>query len=106
MARITRVEPLEPYWVRLWFDDGSIHEVDLDEVLESHKGIVDVHSDPVRFAEVRVEERFGTIEWPGGLDFDPDVLHGDYEPVSGKAPPRRIIRGPDAETAGSSRSRS
>ena len=97
MARITRVEPLEPYWVRLWFHDGSIHEVDLGAVLERLKGVVDVHSDPKRFAEVRVEEGFGTIEWPGGLDLDPDVLHGDFEPGSGKPYPRRIVRGPDPD---------
>lgn len=98
MAHITRVEALEPYWLRLWFEDGSIHDVDMGEVLERHKGIVDVHSDPARFAEVRVEEGFGTIEWPGGLDFDPDVLHGDYAPVSGRPYPRRIIRGPSSGT--------
>lgn len=97
MARITRVEPLKPYWLRLWFEDGSIHEVDVGATLEALKGVVDVHTDPDRFATVRVEPRFGTIEWPGGLDLDPDVLHGDYEPESGRSYPRRIIRGPDPD---------
>jgi hypothetical protein len=23
----------------------------------------------------------GTVVWPNGYDLDPDVLHGDYEPV-------------------------
>jgi len=26
----------------------------------------------------------GTIAWPNGVDFDPDVLHGDHEPASGR----------------------
>ena len=95
--RLTRVEPQKPYWLRLWFEDGSIHEVDVGATLEALKGVVDVHTDPDRFATVRVEPRFGTIEWPGGLDLDPDVLHGDYEPESGRSYPRRIIRGPDPD---------
>lgn len=94
IARITRVEPLEPYWVRLWFSDGSIHEVDVGAALEWLKPVVDVHSDPRRFAEVRLGPG-SSIEWPGGLDLDPEVLHGDYKPASGNPYPRRIIRGPD-----------
>jgi hypothetical protein len=92
LIQITRVEPLAPHWLRLWFSDGSVHEVDVGDALEWLRGIVDVRSDPARFARVRVVG--GTIEWPGGLDLDPVVLHGDFEPVEGQPYPRRIIRGP------------
>jgi hypothetical protein len=27
----------------------------------------------------------GTIAWPNGVDLDPDVLHGDHEPASGRS---------------------
>jgi hypothetical protein len=41
-------------------------------------------SDPTFFAQVRVDEDLGTITWPNGADLDPLVLHGDFEPASGR----------------------
>ena len=32
----------------------------------------------------------GTICWPNGVDLDPDVLHGDFEPASSRPP--RVLR--------------
>ena len=94
MARVTRVEALQPHWLRVWFDDGSIHEVDVGVVLEQGGVFREIYADPAVFARVRVEERFGTVEWPGSVDLDPEVLHGDHEPASGRPYPRRVVRGP------------
>ena len=92
MARVTAVEPLAPHWLRLWFADGSIHEVDVGKL---DSGVFEeLHSNPEVFARVRVNEEWGTVEWPGPIDLDPDVLHGDAEPADGRPYPRRIIRGP------------
>lgn len=92
MTRVTAVEALVPHWLRLWFDDGSIHEVDVGKL---DRGVfAEMHSSPEVFARVRVNQDWGTVEWPGPIDLDPDVLHGDYEPAAGKPYPRRIIRGP------------
>lgn len=92
LIQITRVEPLAPHWLRLWFSDGSVHDVDVGDALQWLRGVVDVHGDPDLFARVRVNG--GTIEWPGGLDLDPVVLHGDHEPVEGKPYLRRVVCGP------------
>jgi hypothetical protein len=27
----------------------------------------------------------GTVAWPNGVDLDPDVLHGDHAPASGRS---------------------
>jgi hypothetical protein len=35
--------------------------------------------DPAFFARVAIEH--GTVVWPNGVDLDPLVLHGDFEPV-------------------------
>ena len=94
MIRITDVRPLEPHRLRLWFSDGSIHEVDLGPTLARGGVFADVYADPTLFAQVRVEPGFGTIEWPGSLDLDPDVLHGDRAPIDGEPYRRRIVRGP------------
>jgi hypothetical protein len=94
MIQITDVRALKPHWLRLWFSDGSVHDVDVGPILARGGVFAEVYADPELFAQVRVERGFGTIEWPGPLDLDPDVLHGDHEPVGGEPYPRRIVRGP------------
>jgi hypothetical protein len=37
--------------------------------------------DPDYFAQVQVDPEAGTIVWPNGVDLDPLVLHGDYDPA-------------------------
>lgn len=63
--------------MRLTFDDGARREIDLEPAL---RGAVfePLRRDLARFREVRVGEELGTIVWPGGVDMDPDVLHGDF----------------------------
>ncbi len=90
IARITDVEPLEPHWLRLTFADGSVHEVDIGAL---DMGVfAGIHEDPELFAQVRVNPESGTIEWPGGIDLDPDVLYGSHAPASGRSYPRRVVR--------------
>ncbi len=46
-----------------------------------------IRDDREVFEAVAVEREFGTIEWPGGVDIDPDVLRGDHPPASGPSAP-------------------
>lgn len=77
IPRVTAVEPLEDYRLRITFDDGVVSEVDFTGTLTGELG------EPLRdrdyFRRVRVDSEAGTIVWPNGLDPDPLVLHGDYE---------------------------
>lgn len=75
VARISSVEPLEGFVVRLEFDDGTVREIDLEEELWGP--VFEPLRDPQLFRKVRVDEELGTIVWPNGADLDPDVLHGD-----------------------------
>ena len=36
-----------------------------------------LRDDPELFRQVHVDEELGTIVWPNGADFDPDVLYGN-----------------------------
>lgn len=36
----------------------------------------------------------GTVEWPGEVDLDPEVLYGHFEPASGARISRRTLREP------------
>jgi hypothetical protein len=78
MPQITSVEVIGDYSVRLTFTDGLVREVDLTRSLWGP--VMLPLRDPAYFAKVRVDPESGTITWPNGVDFDPDVLHGDFEP--------------------------
>ncbi|HEY2535418.1 MAG TPA: DUF2442 domain-containing protein [Solirubrobacteraceae bacterium] len=71
--RITSVEPLEGYNLRLTFNDGLVRDVDISSLLHGPLG------EPLRdldyFRRVRVDDAARTIVWPNGLDPAPELLH-------------------------------
>jgi hypothetical protein len=79
LPRITAVTPLNGSRLRLTFTDGLIREVDLSGDLWGP--LAEPLQDPDFFSQVRVDPELGTVVWPNGYDLDPDVLHGDFEPV-------------------------
>jgi hypothetical protein len=84
MLRITAVEPLDDHNLRLTFNDGLVRDVDLSSLM--HGPLGEPLRDPDYFRQVRVDDEARTIVWPNGLDPDPDVLHGDFEPAQRAAP--------------------
>jgi Protein of unknown function (DUF2442) len=96
---ITAVEALEGYRIRATFFDGAVKEIDLGSMIGNARGVFRALGDPKTFRQVRVNPKTGTVEWPGDLDLDPEVLYGRYEPASGARIERRTIREP-ASTAG------
>jgi hypothetical protein len=76
MTRITAVEPLHGYTLRIGFSDGSSRDVDLEPELWGP--MFEPLRDPDEFRKVTVDPELGTIVWPNGADLDPDVLHGDH----------------------------
>ena len=71
---VTQVEVLNPYRLRLEFDDGTAGEVDISELVP-FEGVFASLRDPMAFGQVRVDPELGTIVWPNGADIDPFVLH-------------------------------
>jgi hypothetical protein len=80
LPRVTSVEPLEGFRLRLAFTDGLVREVDLSGDLWGQ--MAEPLQNPDYFRKVRVDNELGTVVWPNGYDLDPDVLHGDHEPVA------------------------
>lgn len=83
--KITAAIPLDPYVVRVVFENGEMRDVDIEPLLDGP--VFQPLRDPQAFAAVRVSEYGDTIEWPSGADLDPDVLYGAERP-SGDAAPR------------------
>jgi hypothetical protein len=64
--------------LRLRFEDGAEGDIDFPAPFE---GIFAPLRDPKVFEAVQVNAELGTIVWPNGADFDPDVL---YSLVTGR----------------------
>ena len=77
MPRVTAVEVIGGYQLRLMFDDGLVREIDLEHDLWGE--MFEPLKDPSYFAKVFVDPETHTIAWPNGLDLAPEVLHGDFE---------------------------
>jgi len=75
LPRITSVEPLHGFVLRLRFTDGVVREIDVEEDLWGPV-FEPLKRDPTVFRQVAVDPELGTIVWPNGADMDPDVLHG------------------------------
>lgn len=74
-TRITDVEVVRDYIVRLTFDDAVVGDVDLAAVI-AHGQVFEPHrSDYDFFCRIYVDDLSGTIAWPNEVDLDPDVLY-------------------------------
>lgn len=94
MIGVTHVEPLQGHLLRLSFSDGSVKDVDLGELFSRGGVFAAIRDDRDLFEQVRLKPGSRTIEWPGEIDLDPDVLYGSHEPASGIRISRRIVRAP------------
>lgn len=77
---VVAVEALEPYRLRLVFEDGVAGEVDVARLVR-FDGVFAPLSDPTSFRAVRVEPEAGTVVWPSGADLDPNVLYAEVTGV-------------------------
>jgi Protein of unknown function (DUF2442) len=72
--RVTEVEALPGFRLRVVFVDGLTGTVDMSRMVHSPKaGIFAALADPSLFAQVRLE--YGAVAWPGELDLAPDAMH-------------------------------
>lgn len=71
--RVTAIDLMGGYKLRISFDDDSIREVDLEPILAGE--IYRPLRDPAVFASVEIDPEVHTLVWPNGADFDPAILH-------------------------------
>jgi hypothetical protein len=79
MVKVTRLERLGEYRLRLTFSDGIVGDIDLADELwgEMFEPLRDI----AQFDSVRVDPELGTLVWPNGADLDPEGLHDAVRPV-------------------------
>jgi hypothetical protein len=59
----------------LSFTDGTARELDFRQRIVGRGGVFRQLEDIEFFKQVQVETEAGTIAWPNGVDFCPDVLY-------------------------------
>lgn len=96
LIKIDAVEPLDGSWLRLTFSDGAVKDVDVGEILARGGVFEPLRERRELFEQVRVNRATQTIEWPGEVDLDPEVLYGRFEPGTGVRIRRRTVREPTA----------
>ena len=84
--RVKRVRHMGDYRLELTFTDGATAELDFRQRIVGRGGVFRQLEDAGFFKQVQVDPEAGTIVWPNGVDFCPDVL---YSLATGK--PIRVL---------------
>jgi hypothetical protein len=71
--RVIGFEIVEPYTLRVEFDDGATQVIDFQSIL--HGELYGPLQDERLFRQLEIDPEIHTLIWPTGADFDPAVLH-------------------------------
>ncbi len=77
IVKITKVEKLDGFRLRLRFSDGTEGVRDLSDIVAEGGPMVEPLKDPPFFARVFLE--YGTLAWPNGFDLDSIALHDEMK---------------------------
>ncbi|MFN8627433.1 MAG: DUF2442 domain-containing protein [Candidatus Binatia bacterium] len=74
-VRVKSVRHVRDYVLELQFSDGSQGQFDFRSRVVGRGGVFTPLENVDVFRQVSVDADAGTIAWPNGVDFCPDVLH-------------------------------
>mgnify|MGYP001816315617 CR=1 FL=1 len=77
LPRVTRVGHVRDYQLEVHFSDGTIATLDFRDRIAGRGGVFEPLESIESFAQVSVDQESGTLVWPGGVDFCPDVLYAE-----------------------------
>jgi hypothetical protein len=75
LVHVNGVAVIGDHRIRLLFEDGTVGDVSFDD--REWTGVFEPLRDPAFFATVYVDQQFGTIAWPNGLDMAHEPLYED-----------------------------
>lgn len=82
LPRVKDVHYLGDYRLELFFTDGTHGELDFRARIVGRGGVFKPLQEVEFFRQVSVDPEAGTLVWPNGVDFCPDVL---YSEVTGRS---------------------
>ena len=75
LPRVSCVRYIGGYRLELSFTDGLTREIDFESRIIGRGGVFGPLADLEFFRQVQLDSEAGTIVWPNGVDFCPDVLY-------------------------------
>jgi hypothetical protein len=73
ILRVTEMEQVGTYSLKVAFNDGTTKRVNLRPLLWGE--VFEPLRDPDKFSEVYLDEKTGTVAWPNGADLAPEALY-------------------------------
>ena len=73
----TRQRSIKDYRLEIHFSDDTIAELDFRNRVAGRGGVFGPLEDVAFFKQVAVDQEAGTLVWPNGVDFCPDVLYAE-----------------------------
>lgn len=77
VPRIVSVRHVKDYQLEIRFSDGTVATVDFSSRIRGRGGVFEPLQQVEFFAHVAVDPEAGTLVWPNGVDFCPDVLYAE-----------------------------
>jgi hypothetical protein len=75
--RVTKVSHVKDHRLEIHFSDGTIAELDFARRVVGRGGGFVPLADVEFFKQVTVDHEAGTLVWPNGVDFCPNVLYAE-----------------------------
>ena len=75
--RVTHVRHLQNHELEITFSDGAVARLDLGPRIAGRGGVFEALQSTEFFSQVSVDREAGTLVWPNGVDFCPDVLYAE-----------------------------
>jgi len=75
--RVTGVRHVQDYELEISFSDGAVAKLDFRRRVLGRGGVFGPLEDVAFFRQVAVDREAGTLVWPNGVDFCPDVLYAE-----------------------------
>jgi hypothetical protein len=77
LPRVIGVRHVKDYRLEIRFSDGTSAELDFHDRVVGRGGVFVPLQDVEFFRQVGVDREAGTLFWPNGVDFCPDVLYAE-----------------------------
>ena len=77
LPHVTAVRHIRDYTLELTFTDGAQGEIDFRNRIVGRGGVFAPLENLDFFRRVEVDPEAGTLVWPNGVDFCPDVLYSE-----------------------------